>query len=583
MKIKMRIKTTKKRRNKKRITKIVLGFLVGIVIFLGINFLWKFELKEYENISIYDRNGILLYTQKTEWEISKNFKTLDEVPLFIKKIILFREDKRFFQHWGIDGKATIRAFRENIKNGKIIQGASTIDQQVIKLSEQAFERNLSQKIRENLLALNINMHYNKKEILLYYINSLPFGKGQRGFSSACNFYFGRECKNLNKGELIFLFTLAKWGRFDNFSSQAYTFAQKIGETSYSKKDFQKIYHTCTAHETQEKKAAFFVNWIIKKNEEKNKEKIKKGEERESKKIIQTDFDYPLYEKIQERLISVKNYLKQKGAEDACVIVMNKNQKIVSMNILRSYGSKDYGFINGCLSPRQVGSAMKPFLYAFAFEILGYTWGTKIQDLPVNYLLDDGGKYSPKNFDLQYHWEVSLNQALGSSLNIPSVKILEEVGLENYWDFLKKLSKKVKSKIIWDEDPRKYGLSLALGTKEISPLEFTKLWTIFSNENEKEIRNNKKKSSRNTIKNILSNNQYRLLSFPINNWLNSIWTFAKTGTSRGFRDGWTCGGFTNSNENIICVWAGNYNGKPMKQSGSNTAGVIWANVIELMKK
>lgn len=171
------------------------------------------------------------------------------------------------------------------------------------------------------------------------------------------------------------------------------------------------------------------------------------------------------------------FLLSKSAEDACIIVMNNNTDILSMNVLRSYQDPRGGTINGCIQPRQVGSVMKPFLYQVALQRQIITGGSMLDDSPVSYPLDNGGKYQPQNFDMQSHGPVTIGQALGSSLNVPAVKLLYSVGVDRYRSRLRQIGEKMKSDRFRDDDPHQYGLSLALGSQEISPLDVTRMRTM----------------------------------------------------------------------------------------------------------
>lgn len=249
-----------------------------------------------------------------------------------------------------------------------------------------------------------------------------------------------------------------------------------------------------------------------------------------------------------------------------------------MNLLRQLGNEG-SYVNGCLAPRQVGSAIKPFLYLLAFEKYGMTGGTIIDDSPVSYQMANGGAYQPKNFDLAYHGKVTVAQALGSSLNIPAVKTLDIVGIDTFYQFLKQIGISVGTQEERTDNPQQFGLSLALGSKEISPYDFTKMRTVFSTSPAfSSPEPSPLRFDHNTIRQIttiLSSNSNRLLSFPQDNRFDIPNGYAKSGTSRGFVDGRTCGG---RGARTVCVRVGNYSGRPTKDSGYSTAGALRHEVI-----
>lgn len=548
--------------------KILYTIFLVLLIFLTFNLLYKFELEEKNSVRIYDRNWVLLYDLKQNEQRSHTYKKLEDVPWFIKEMVIFREDKRFYRHFWIDLIGIIRASYKNIKHLKIVQWASTIDSQSIKLSEQAYKRSFLQKIREFFFAVNLNFHYTKDQILLYYINNLPFGGGVRWFKSACNIYYWLSCSLLNKWKLVSLFTISKFWKKWNYYNDAYYFSKKLWLKNYKKSDYKRFYRKMWFH--IKNKAAFFIQYYIKTQK--------------PQKSTKTQFDISIYKKINSILNSYRNYLNNMSVHDACVLVLDEQRKIVSMNLLRKYGKWEAWFVNWCLSPRQVWSAIKPFWYLFAFKKLSLNKDDKILDAPVKYTLENGGEYSPKNFSLNYNWEVSLSVALWSSLNIPAVKLLEKSWLSDYRDFLNNIWKVVWTSDRWVEDYNKYGLSLALGTKEISLLDFAKMRTVFilDKKKNKSISENifYKKYGKDIykIKKILWNNENRSISFGRNSWINVEWSFAKTWTSRHFKDWVACWWVKNY---IVCVWTWNYNASPASASAIQTAWIIRNSVAKLM--
>lgn len=556
-------------------TKIFLfSILWFIIIFLLVNIFWKYQLKDVQSLKIYDRSWNLLVDVRQTYR-KTSYQSLDEVPQFIKDITLFREDRRFYYHFGIDPIAVSRAAYQNILNFKFFQWASTIDQQSVKLSSSGFKRWVYQKFKELVLSVNVNFHYSKNDILLYYINNLQFGNWVVGFKSACGIYFDKDCESLNNWQLIYLFSMSKFPGKKDVAKYASDFAKRYGISDYSFENFDKIRTRLWFY--VDKKAPHFVDYVLSQLKDWNIEKWNIN--------INTSLDYNVYEKIQNILESHRNFLFLKSSEDACAIVLDANRNIISMNVLRPYNDSQWGNVNGCTSKRQVWSAMKPFLYALAFKNLWYNKDTKIKDEPVEYFLDNWWKYEPKNFDMKYHGEVTLAWALWSSLNIPAVKLLHDVWLDTYWSFLKEIWNMVGATTNWDEDFNDYGLSLALWSKEISVLDFAKMYTIFLGErlrvkgksNLEQQFYNKYATQLSQVRQILSENQNRLISFPLYNWFDVPWTFVKSGTSRSFVDGWVCWW---KNDKIVCVWAWNYDSKPSKDWWYNTAWVIWNNIIKL---
>lgn len=550
--------------------KLLISLILILILFFWFHIFYKYTLNDSDSLKIYDKNWILLYDVRQDYR-KTDYQSISQVPQTIKDMILFREDKRFYKHMWVDLIAIIRATYENAQNFKVVQWASTIDQQVIKLSQWNFARWITSKIKEQFWSFNINLHYSKDDILLYYVNNLTFWNWVKWFNTACNIYFWKDCWNLTDIHIAYLFSISKFPDKKDVSNYSYEFSKRFfPDRNYTLTDFKTIKATKWFY--MQKKAPFFIDYTLEKTDSKTK-------------YLQTSFDFNLYNNIQWIFRNFTPYLNSKSAYDWCVIVMDKNWNIVSMNVLREYGDKFGWYINGCDMKRQLWSALKPFLYTLAFESFWYTWWTLIADEPVSYFLDNWWKYEPKNFDMKYHGKVPMAYALWSSLNIPAVKLANQVWIDRFRDYLRKIWSIVGTEEKWNDDVSSFWLSIALWTKELTPIDFAKLWTIFLmkdtqfNDNNKQQFFQKYWSSMEKIKEILSQNQNRLISFPQYNWFDLPSTFVKSWTSRNFIDWWVCGW---KNDKIVCVWVGNYNAKPMKDSWYNTAWVIWNNVMKIVE-
>lgn len=561
-----------KRFKKIKIFVFIVIFLV--ILFFLLNIFYKYKLDDIESLKIFDIRWKLIYDVRNDDWRKSSFKSLDDVPDFIRKIVIYREDKRFYDHNWVDLFALARAFYNDTISVSFKQWWSTIDQQSIKLSQNAFTRSISQKLKEIFLAINLNFHYSKDEILLYYINNLPFWRWIRWFASACKIYYGLSCDKLSKWEMIYLFSLSKYWVLRNVSKQSYKLAQAFWEKDYNLTDFDDYRKKIWFYVTN--KAPYYVEFLMNKLGNL------------TDKFIYTYFDLDLYEDIDDILNWLRNYFRAESVWDVCVLILDKDGHILTMNLLKKYWDFQWWYINLCTTSRQLWSTMKPFLYVKAFDQLWLKETDTIIDEPVSYFLDNWWKYEPKNFDLKYHGKVLIWEALWSSLNIPAVKLLNDIGLDTYRDFLKSIWDMVWTTEPWDDDFSSFWLSLALWTKELTPLDFARMRKIFifdqknrSNMTDKEkIFYWKYWDDLRHIRNILSNNNYRLISFEQNNWLDIAWTFSKTWTSRHFIDWWTCWWVL---DKIICVWTGNYDNRPITASWVDSAWVVWNRVVKLLKK
>ena len=293
----------------------------------------------------------------------------------------------------------------------------------------------------------------------------------------------------------------------------------------------------------------------------------------------SSFDLKLYSQIEKIIEKSIDYRRHVWMNDCCSLVLNEVWEVLSMNVCRDYDDLFAWQVNGCLNKRQTWSVAKPFLYILAMHELWLTKDSIIEDKPIKFYLDQVNLYTPKNFDMKYHWEVTLAWALGSSLNIPAVDLLSQIWVKKYINFLNELRID-----IWKESPGKLDnesdlynpdilwLSSALGTYELSPLEFARLWKIF-------FQNYKTYSNQiDEVFKILSDNKNRVYSFNLDNYLDKKWWAVKTWTSRHFVDGWTCWA-NREKKKIVCVWWWNYNWSAMKKSGIETAWYLWNIIVD----
>lgn len=284
-----------------------------------------------------------------------------------------------------------------------------------------------------LIAFNLSLHYSKGKLLTTYLNQVEFLNGIHGYKSACEVYFGKSCSALFPSELSFLIAIAQTGK-NPLNSKGFPLIKQrakilcplafSAENCESREELPPL----SPKELKIQIASF--------------SHLSEYLQRENTKNLASELDLQLQNRIQSMIHSSENYREKSGIGDCCILVMNVKGKLRSMNTCRPFEDKEQGQVNGCLNKRQTGSAIKPFLYLFAMQELGLTGGSTIIDEPVSYYLDEEHSYSPKNFSLSYYGKVSLADALGNSLNIPAVKLANEVGVEQFINFLEELRKKI---------------------------------------------------------------------------------------------------------------------------------------------
>lgn len=567
------------------------------------------------SIQITDRNGQLLY-DIIEGEGRNIPLATDAIPECMKDATIAVEDKNFYKNSGVDIVGIIRAVWLNLENDGIVSGASTITQQVarnlILSEEERFQQSYTRKIREALLAIELTQRFSKDEILGLYLNQMYYGGLSYGVEAASQTYFGKPAEDLVLAECALLAGLPQApSYYDPYTKTEEVLArQKIVLSLMEKENFITETERMDAENYSFHfnpspypiNAPHFV-WMVKHQIDQLYEDGTLN--REQSIIVRTTLDLD-YQEIAENSISnqlEKYQLNQaqidKNVNNAALVVLDPN----SGEVLALVGSVDYfdasinGAVNMATSPRQTGSALKPFIYALALDPTSenvWTAATPIFDISTTFLIRDGKAYIPSNYDLLEHGIVSLRDALGSSLNIPAVKTLEKVGIEETVDFLKQMG------ISSIDDPENYDLSLALGGGQISLLELSNGYGVFANggnyyentilldihtpEGEILFENETKSAQRVLdtrvawmISDILSDDVAREIGFGLNSTLKIDRPAAvKTGTTTNFHDNWTIG---YTPDLVVGVWVGNSNFEAMHDvSGLTGAAPIWHETI-----
>lgn len=522
-------------------------------------------------------SGILTYQQLPNlWndiDITTSGRAMSDVPTSISHLVIQTEDHRFDSHIGIDWYGIVRAWYYNLVHGQVVQWWSTIPQQLLKHYRWHSQRTRQHKIQEMRWAIILTASNSKSSVLSYYLDHVPFPNGWvTWYTSACEYYFDKQCEQLFESEILFLIAIAQDGsnpyhqtNFDRIKSLRDQLCSKtqLDCSMMSQLSPQTVYELSRHDDSMDPRTRMVLE-----------------------DYPSSVFDLDLTHSIDRLISSNRALLESHGAHDCCIMVVWPDWALISYNQCRAYDER-VGTVDLCRTPRQTGSAIKPFIYAQAFRELWYTGWTLIADEPVSFDLGDGSLYEPKNFDNQYHGTVTLAQALGNSFNIPAIKLTHELWVASVIANINQIRRDHGQNLTWLESdisiftPSQLGLSVWLWTYEMSPLEFTRLWWYWYNSVQGRSRNTATDSSIGTIdisikqqiKSILSNPLNRIISFGQDNLLNRAWWFVKTGTSRKFIDGWTCG-WMMDHELIVCVRVGNHDVSSMDSSSVDTAGYLW---------
>lgn len=578
-----------------------------------------------QSTKIYDRTGkVLLY--ELYGEEKREIIPLGEVPEYLKQAIVSAEDANFYSHFGIDFGGILRAVRINLQLKKPIYGGSTISQQLIRSTFLTREKTIKRKIREIILTLELERRYSKDQILEWYLNQIPFGPNIYGVETASKTFFNKSTKDLSLAETATLAALIQAPSYlspygehrddlltrknyvlDRMVEENYLMREKAEEAKNEELKFAEI--------RQSIKAPHFVLYI----QEYLFNKYGKTFLEEEGFKIYTTLDWELQETAEKTVAEGVEKNKAYGAYNAALVAIDpKTGEILSMVGSADWFGKPYP--EGCdLTPevdclfdpkvnvatykigRQPGSALKPFVYATAFQ-KGYDDKYIVVDEETNFGLWGNKPYIPQNYDGRFRGPVTLRQGLSQSLNIPSIKVLLYLaGLEESLENIKKFGITTLN-----QSSSYYGPAIVLGGGEVKLLDLTSSYGVFANDgsrvppisilriedaNGNIIEENKKTPKRileenaaRLINDVLSDNEARTPIFGSRSvmYFENYDVAAKTGTTDDFRDGWIVG-YTPSI--VVGVWTGNNDNTPMrKEPGIVIAGPIWrAFLTEVLPK
>ena len=574
-----------------------------------------------ESTKILDREGKTVLFN-VHGEEKRTIIPFAEMPDHLIKAVIAAEDSNFYDHEGLDTRGIIRALFVNIKERGLNQGGSTITQQLVKNSLLSGEKTISRKFKELILALQIEKKFEKNQILWMYLNQIPFGSNLFGVEEASQNFFGKPAAGLTLNESAILASLLKAPSYyspygshkDEMLERKNMILRKMFEFDFINEE---EFNTARSEEMKLASperggilAPHFVMMV--------------------KEYLAEKYGEDLIQNGGLRVYTTLNWETQRKAEEITAKYAERNEKLfkagnaalVSLDprngqILALVGSRDYfnvekeGNFNVITAFRQPGSAFKPIVYSVALD-KGFTDKTILFDLKTEFnpFCDPGGNqekdqyglecYHPQNSDEKFRGPVTLRQALGSSLNIPSVQVLYLAGIK---DSIKR-AEEMGIKFLGNSDD--FGLSLVLGGGDVRPLDLVSAYGIFANdglanqpifilkvedsegnileEYEPEPERKISQETARMMNDILSDNSARILLFGLSSPLHikDREVAAKTGTTQKFRDAWTIG-YTPSI--VTGVWVGNNDNKEMTREGGGVSagGPIWREFMtEILK-
>jgi penicillin-binding protein 1A len=412
--------------------------------------------------------------------------SLDRIPNHLIQAFVAGEDARFFQHKGLDYLAILRAVLRNIFSGEIVQGGSTITQQVVKSLLLSSEKSFTRKIREAILAYKIEKYLSKEEILFLYLNQIYLGHGAYGVAAAAENYFGKKVEELNVAESAVLAGLpqapSKYSPYHHPQQakkrQLYILNRMVEEGFISSSEMIKASHTPYAIQNKEntffEKAPHFVEYIRRYVEG----KYGKGALYKNGLQVFTTIDLYFQRTAQEAVESGLREIEKREKYPSGEIPLTPEGALICFDLETGYvtamvGGRDFKksqFNRAIQAQRQTGSAFKPIVYASALD-KGYTPASIVVDTPI--IFEWGNqKWKPKNFEGKFSGPTTLRNALTHSVNVVTVKIAQDIGVDYIRDYARKLG---------ISSPLHHELSMALGSSSISLYELTKAYAVFANE------------------------------------------------------------------------------------------------------
>ena len=560
---------------------------------------------------ILDRDGKLLY--EIYGEAKRTPVGLSDISPYMRQATVAAEDKDFYNHGAISFSAVLRAAWKNYKAGAIVQGGSTITQQVIKNVYLNRNKSFYRKFKEMILAQHLERNSSKDEILGLYLNVVPYGRNAYGVEAASQSYFGKSAKDLDLAESAYLAALPRATSYYNplgpnfgelkqrqhyildvMRQQGYISDGQLSQAKSEQVNFSPVKTAISA--------PYFVEWI--KQGLIQKYGLKALQERGFS--VFTSLDSEL-QGLAEKAVQdgVKANTKRYGVHNASLVAIDPK----TGQVLAMVGGKDYfgqpepagcvpgkncqfdPKVNVALMARQPGSSFKPYTYVTAFSPgFGFAPASIVADIQQNFSPPGIAPYIPRNFDGRSHGLLSMRRALAGSLNIAAVKTLSMVGVQNVIDTARSLG--ITTPLSG------CGLSLTLGACEVRLLDHTAAYAVFANEGRrvpvtgiiKIMDKTGKVMEDNTtpqavqvlnpeavyeLVDVLSDNNARSFIFGSRSplYFSGRPVAAKTGTSQDFRDAWTMG-FTP--QLVVGVWAGNNDSSPMGDmaDGVFVAAPIW---------
>lgn len=536
--------------------------------------------KKPAKLTILAENGKVI----AEKGLRRHHVLLEDMPSHVVKAVLATEDRRFYYHFGFDPIGILRASIANYRAGRIVQGGSTVTQQLVKVLFLKPERTYWRKVEEMLLAFSLEYRLEKKQILELYLNRIYFGAGNYGIEAAAQHYFGKSVSEVGMYEAAILAGLIKSPSYyaptrnlqRALDRGKLVLRNMLDTSAISEEAYQQSLAEPPVLRTYlpSQSYGFVIDWVV--------ELVSVyGQNSQEDMVVETTIDYELQGAAQK---IVKENMVRHGvtysAGEAAAVILDRRGAVKALVGGRDYGKNQFNRV--VKARRQPGSTFKPFVYLAALE----------KGLNPESIVHDGfitiGDWSPKNYNNRFYGDVTLRKALSRSLNSVSVRLTEWVGREQVIKTAHRLG--INSTL-------RNNPSIALGTSEVTPLEITAAYVPFANGGFAVLPHVIRKITNNdgqvlfqrgspywgrAIRPHLVSAMNDMLSATIKVGtarqasLDPHPAAGKTGTGQSYRDAWFIGYTAHY---VAGVWIGNDDFKPMKRvTGGSLPTIVWRDLM-----
>lgn len=541
-----------------------------------------------------DREGHPLSEERSRWNVQDQVP-LYEIPQGLQDAVLTAEDQRFYQHGGVDWLARFHALWQDLRAGHNVRGASTISEQVVRMLVPR-PRTLWSKWVEGFDAKRLEDHATKADILEFYLNQVPYASNRRGVVAAARFYFDRDLDTLDGREMLALAILPRapsgldpyHGGKRRLDKRTIHLATQMRHDGLLSGDhWERIVETplVLARPVREFSIGHFRSFV--------EQQASADTSHLKPEKLRTTLDSGLMSFVQGLVDQRVKALAGREVHNAAALVVDRRSGDILAWVVAGAKAEDNDtpgrFLDAVLVPRQPGSALKPFLYAASFDA-GWSPGSSILDAPLSEAVGTG-IHQFNNYSHQFYGDVSIRQALGNSLNIPAVRMVNMIGPDHYLSVLHKLGFKSLTR-----GAGFYGDGLALGNGEVSLLELVRAYAALANEGRTvslhAIENNPDKDdlgmqvfspdAATMVSDVLSDPWARSMEFGRYSTLDlPIQTAVKTGTSSDYRDAWSVG---YDSRYVVGIWMGNLDQSPMDGvTGSTGPGLVLRGIFAYLNR